>query len=221
MVSTCSIHDTEKVDYNERMVLTYILQGITLGLSAAVTPGPLQAYLLSQTMKHGWKRTLPTTLAPLATDGPIIVLVLFLLTQTPDWFLNALQIAGGFFILYLAYGAYQTYKHPALLNEMAIETTSQSFLKAMVINFLNPGPYIFWSVLSGPILLEGWRHAPILGLSFLGSFYCSFVGLFVVLVLLFALARRSGPRVVRGLIGFSAFALCLFGVYQLWSGLMR
>ncbi|MBI1880094.1 MAG: hypothetical protein HYR94_18055 [Chloroflexi bacterium] len=82
-------------------MIVYFLQGLTLGLSATATPGPFQAFLLAQTLKNGWKRTLPATLAPLVTDGPIIFLVLLVLTQTPGWFLNVLQIAGGLFVLYL------------------------------------------------------------------------------------------------------------------------
>ncbi|HXW00521.1 MAG TPA: lysine transporter LysE, partial [Anaerolineae bacterium] len=79
--------------------MLYFLQGLTLGLSATATPGPFQAFLLAQALKYGWKRTLPATLAPLVSDGPIIFLVLLVLTQTPAWFLNSLQIAGGVFVL--------------------------------------------------------------------------------------------------------------------------
>lgn len=200
-------------------MIIYILQGLTLGLSAAVSPGPYQAYLLSQTMKNGWQRTLPATLAPLATDGLIIALVLIILTQTPDWFLTMLQLVGGLIILYLAYGAYTTYKNYGEIANTLTESAGQSFLKAVLINLINPNPYIFWSVISGPILIDGWRESPILGISFVGSFYFSFVCVLILLVMLFALARRSGPVVVRSLIGFSAIALCLFGMYQLWSGL--
>ena len=48
-------------------MLFYFLQGATLAISAAIMPGPYQAYLLSQALRHGWKRTLPAAFAPLAT----------------------------------------------------------------------------------------------------------------------------------------------------------
>lgn len=69
-------------------MLAFLFQGITLGFSAGVSPGPFQAYLFSQTLKNGGRRTLPAVLAPLLSDGPIILLVL---TQTPAWFLRAVQ----------------------------------------------------------------------------------------------------------------------------------
>ena len=86
-------------------MLPYLLSGITLGFSAAVSPGPFQAYLLNQTVNNGWKRALPACLAPLISDGPIILLVVVLLAQTPDWFLDGLKIGGGFYLFYLAYEA--------------------------------------------------------------------------------------------------------------------
>ena len=66
----------------------YLISGLTLGFSAAFTPGPFQAFLLSQTTKFGWKRTLLTAFAPLLSDGPIILVMVFVLSQTPDWFLT-------------------------------------------------------------------------------------------------------------------------------------
>ena len=92
-------------------MLTFILSGLALGLPAAAQPGPFQAYLLSQTMKNGWRRTLPAALAPLLSDGPIIILVVLILTRLPPWFLRGVQLAGGAFILFLAWRAWQTFRH--------------------------------------------------------------------------------------------------------------
>src|SRR5215211_3689826 len=153
----------------------YILQGLGYGLAAAAQPGPFQTYLISQTLIKGWKRTLPAALAPLLSDGPIIALCLLLLSQVPPWLQRFLYIAGGVFVLYLAYGAYKTWKSfdPAIPY---IETeTRQSILKAALINTLNPNPYIFWSLVTGPILLIGWRATPVYGLGFLLGFYATFI----------------------------------------------
>ena len=200
-------------------MIIYLLQGLTLGLSATATPGPFQAFLLAQTLKNGWKRTLPATFAPLVTDGPIVFLVLLVLTQTPAWFLNILQLAGGFFILYLAKGAVSTLKtaHPRL--EISAETTQQNFFKAILMNLLSPGPYLFWSVIAGPVVLEGWRQSPSLGLSFVAGFYGALIGGFVGFIILFASASQLGPKVSYILTLLSALALLIFGFYQIWMGI--
>ena len=54
--------------------------------AAALQPGPLQAYLLASVAQRGWKRTLPAALSPLLSDGPIILVVLLVLTRLPDSF---------------------------------------------------------------------------------------------------------------------------------------
>lgn len=121
----------------------YLIQGIAYGFAAAVQPGPFQTYLISQTLTRGWQKTLPAACAPLISDGPIIVLCLFVLYQVPIWLQRFLYIAGGLFILYLAYGAYKAWKR---FDESipSTETGSrQSVLQAAMMNALSPGPYIY------------------------------------------------------------------------------
>ncbi len=201
-------------------MLSYFLQGFALGLSAAATPGPFQAYLLAQSVRRGWQRTLRVAFAPLLSDGPIIALVLFILTQTPAWFLSGLQIVGGFFILYLAWGAFQAYRTYAPMIEPPTEgeTETRTVLQATVMNLLNPNPYIFWSILGGPILLKAWQNAPMQAGAFLAGIYITLIGGFMLLIFLFSAAGQFGPRVTRLLVGVSAIALALFGVYQSWQG---
>ncbi|MEW5960338.1 MAG: LysE family transporter [Chloroflexota bacterium] len=200
-------------------MLIYFLQGTTLGLSASATPGPFLAFLLSQTLRNGWRQTLPASLSPLISDGPIIALVLVVLTQTPAWFLSLLRIGGGLFILYLAWNAWQAFRTPALIADLPSEAAQQNLFKGALMNALSPGPYLFWSVLAGPIVLEGWRLSPLMGLSFVLGFYATLIGGFAAFVIIFATASRLGPKVSRILSGVSAAALLVFGLYQLWTGL--
>lgn len=64
-------------------MLAYLLQGLSLGLSAMASPGPFQAFIISRTIHNGWQRALPAVLAPLISDGPIIALMVLVLTQMP------------------------------------------------------------------------------------------------------------------------------------------
>jgi len=198
----------------------YILQGIGYGFAAAVQPGPFQTYIISQTLTRGWKRTLPAALAPLISDGPIIALCLLMLSQVPLWLQRFLYIAGGLFILYLAYGAYKSWRNFDS-NIPSPETgTQQSVLKAALMNALSPGPYIYWSLVTGPILLKGWREMPANGIGFLAGFYLMIVSSLIAIILVFGTAARLGPKVNRILLGISAVALFCFGVYQLWQGII-
>src|SRR5690242_21173710 len=197
----------------------YILQGIGYGFAAGVQPGPLQTYIISQTLTKGWRRVLPAAFAPLISDGPIITICLLVLRQVPAWLQRFLYIAGGLFVLYLAYGAYQTWKSFDLDIPSTGSGTQQSILKAVLVNTLNPSPYIFWTLVTGPILLAGWRKTPIYGLAFIAGFYVTMIISLVMIILIFGTARQLGTNVNRGLLGISAIALFCFGLYQLWLGI--
>jgi threonine/homoserine/homoserine lactone efflux protein len=199
----------------------YILQGIVYGFAAAAQPGPLQTYLISQTLRTGWKRTLPAAFAPLLSDGPIIALSLLILSQIPPWLQRSLYIAGGLFVLYLAYGVYKSWKN--FDRDLPdIETkTQQGIFKAAMINTLNPNPYIFWSLVTGPILVNGWRETPLYGVVFITGFYVTMILGFSALILVFGSARKLGARVNHALLGISAVALFCFGLYQLWLGIQH
>src|SRR5512139_193440 len=149
----------------------YLIQGIGYGFTAAAQPGPFQTYLISQTLLRGWKRTLAAAFAPLISDGPIIALCLLVLSRLPGWAQTALYFAGGFFVLYLAHGAFRAWRSWDTSAPILSEQTSQSVVKAALVNALSPGPYLFWTLVTGPILLRGWREAPSHGIGFLSGFY--------------------------------------------------
>jgi threonine/homoserine/homoserine lactone efflux protein len=199
-------------------VWLYIVQGIGYGFAAAVQPGPFQTYIISQTLTRGWKRALPAALAPLVSDGPIIALCLFVLSQVPVWFQRFLYIGGGLFILYLAYGAYRSWKYFDTNIPQNQSEKQQSILKAALMNLVSPGPYIFWSLVTGPILLRGWRETPVNGIGFLAGFYITIISMLGAIILVFGTAQKLGPKVNRVLLGVSAVALFCFGWYQLWLG---
>jgi threonine/homoserine/homoserine lactone efflux protein len=196
----------------------YLILGITYAFAGAVQPGPFQTYLISQTLANGWRRTIPAAFAPLLSDGPIIVLVLLVLSRMPAWLVQVLQCAGGVFLIYLAIDAFKTWRGFDLKKEVQVRTSRKTLLKAATVNLLNPAPYIGWSLVMGPLLLEGWRETPANGIALLIGFYLTMIIVSLGIMLLFAGARNLGPRVSRALLGVSAIALVCFGLYELWLG---
>jgi len=101
-------------------VLSYLIFGITYAFAAAVQPGPLLTYIISQTLKKGWRSTLPAAFAwrstlpaafaPVISDIPILILILFLLSTMPDSFIFILRIGGGLFLLYLGFRAFKSWQ---------------------------------------------------------------------------------------------------------------
>jgi threonine/homoserine/homoserine lactone efflux protein len=197
----------------------YLIIGFTYALAAVAQPGPYQGYLISQTLRKGWRKTLPATLAPLITDGPIIIIVVLVLSRIPAGFICVIQIGGGIFLLYIAADILRKWKNYDSGIAKDDEQADRTLMQAVLINILNPSPYIGWSLIMGPLLMKGWREAPSNGIALLTSFYGTMITATIGLIFLFAFAKKTGPAVTRTMFGISGIALGCFGLYQLYNGI--
>ena len=203
-------------------VSRFFLQGAALGFSAAATPGSLQTLLISETLLGGFRRGARITLAPLITDAPIIVAVLLILNQVPATVLRVLSIAGGMFVLYLAWSLLKQWRQGAQVKvsvEGAHPIGWRGLWRAAIVNWLNPNPYIFWTLVGGPTLIAALQQSIASGVAFLAGMYGVFIGSMLIIVAVFHFARNLGPRVVRALLLISIVVLAIFGAVLLMRGL--
>ncbi len=198
-------------------MLSYAILGVAYAFAAAVQPGQFQAYVISQAIANGWRRTLPAALAPLLSDVFVVSLVLAILTQIPPHFLLVLRLVGGFFLLYLARGAFRTFRRATEQEAAPPSAAHKTVLEAAFVNVLNPNPYLAWALVLGPLFLEAWKKSPSYGMALVAAFYLTIIVATAAIILLAALARSLGPRVSRALVGISAVALFCFALYQLYS----
>jgi threonine/homoserine/homoserine lactone efflux protein len=200
--------------------IAFLLQGLALGLTAAASPGPFQAFLISKTLTGGWRQSAPIAFAPLISDGPIILIVLILLNQLPGIFLHFVSLAGGLFVLYLAWNLWKRWQREASEEIPFEENTGGSGLwRGVLMNALSPGPYTFWTLVNGPLLLSALRQSWWHGGAFLLGFYGTLIGGMLGIAALFHQARRLGPRVVRGLTLGSIVILVIFGIVLVKGGI--
>jgi threonine/homoserine/homoserine lactone efflux protein len=199
-------------------VLNYFIFGISYAFACVVQPGPFQVFLLSQSLTNGWRKTIPLVFAPLMSDLPVIILVLLVLTKIPDEVLLILQCFGGVFLLYLAFKAYKTLCN---FNQNVNQDVpdQENIFKAVMINLLNPNPYLAWSLVMGPLLIKAWTENPVYGIILLVGFYGSMIIYSIVMVVIFAAARNFGQKVIRISVAISIVAFAIFGLYQLWSAI--
>jgi len=197
----------------------YLMLGAGLAFAAAVQPGPFQTFLVSETLSRGWRRTVPAAFAPLLSDAPIVAVALLVLTRIPGEMIRILHLAGAVFLFYLAWSAWQSWRRYDANDELEADAGQRTVIKAAFVNFLNPNPWLGWSLVMGPLFLAGYREAPVRGVAFVVGFYVTMVACLVGLITLFAFARQLGPRVRRVTLGLSVIALAGFGGYQLWLGL--
>jgi threonine/homoserine/homoserine lactone efflux protein len=161
-------------------------------LSAGFAPGPLLTLVITQTLRHNIREGVKVSMAPLITDLPIIVASLFVLSRLSDFhrLLGAISLAGGLYVLYLAYESIRT-------GPVDLETGQEeprSFRKGAFINALNPHPYVFWATVGGPFVLKSRHEGPLAPILFVTGFYVCLVGAKVSLAWLVGRSRTFLTR---------------------------
>jgi len=202
-------------------MIPYFIQGAGYGFVGAAEPGPFQAYIISQALKLGWRRTVSAALAPLISDAPIILLVFFVLSQVPPSMQRLLHVASGLFLALLAWRAWSSWRQRRPEVPSTTASSNRTLLNAAIMNLISPGPYIYWSLIAGPSLVASWRSAPMSAVGFLVGFYGALVGTLAAIIITFGTAQAFGPRLTRALVGFSIVAMVCLALYQLWLGIGR
>lgn len=200
------------------MLIETILTGLLLGFAAAAQPGPFQTYLIAQSVLYGYRKSWLAAFAPLLSDGPVILLALFVLNKIPEWLQRGLNIVGGIFILYLAWGAFKSWRNFSEDQLPEAPDKKQGLVKAAFMNLLSPMPFLYWSLVAGPILRANLQVSALYGVAFLLAFYLILVGGLSAVMALFSATRRAGNRINRILLGLSVLVLVGFGLFQLWRG---
>jgi threonine/homoserine/homoserine lactone efflux protein len=195
-------------------MITALASGVLLGLSAGLSPGPMLALVLTQTLRHGSREGCKIALTPLVTDPPIILVTLALASKLAELrpLLGIVSIAGAVFVLYLAWESYR----PARQEAEARAEPPGSWFKGIVTNLLNPHPWLFWLTVGAAILAKAIAQSWPVAAAFLCGFYLLLVGSKVGVALLAGRSRnllagrpyRVVMRVLAVLLG--VFALLLF-----------
>lgn len=191
-----------------------ILFGISLGLSAALLPGPLQAFLMATALQHGWRRALYVVPSPLIVDAPVILVVVFVLGQLPDAFLQIIRLVGGLVLLWIAWGAYQQWRTGtgfSTKSETVYAHPRRILLTAVALNAISPGPYLFWSTINGPTLIDALAQSPWHGLAFVAAFYGTFLGGLVLLAWFIGRVGALNPALTQALLLLIIVLLVWFG----------
>lgn len=195
-------------------MLAFLLAGASLGLSAGLSPGPLFALVIAQTVKYGLREGIKAACSPLATDLPIIVAATYLLAAIAAYkqLLGLIALAGGLFVARMAWENARSAPPAA----DADTTAANSVFRGAVVNLLSPHPYIFWLTVGSPLLLTGWQDGPASAAAFLFGFYACLVGAKILLAYVVSKSRPAftGRRyiIVMRLLAalLLVLAICLF-----------
>jgi threonine/homoserine/homoserine lactone efflux protein len=216
-------------------IVPYLSQGLGYGFLAGVTIGPFLGYVINIVLTRGWRRSVSLMTVPVVVDTPIIILMVFLLGALPEFALDILSIIGGSFVLWLGWSTWKDNQRARQEIEESApptpdkrhtvhETIGVSFgmvyLRGMLVNALNPAPYLFWSTVSGPILLDGIRDggSPY-ALAFLIGYYTVFLLLILTLMIVVERIGALDDRMNRYLLPITIVLMIVLGIGLVGAGL--
>lgn len=197
-----------------------LLTGLLLGLTATISPGPLLTLVISETIRDNIKAGIKVAFAPLITDGPIVLFILFILNKLANfnYVIGTISIFGGFYLIYLAY-------QNIAIKEIKINIEGikpSSLRKGIITNFLNPYPYLFWIFVGGPLFIKGLETSILSSVLFVIGLYFSVVGsLIAVALIVQKLSNFAKSKTYLYIIKFLGLVLLAFAFIFIKEGLNR
>lgn len=194
-----------------------IFAGITIGIAAGIKPGPLGIYVIHQTMSKGVRHGFFASLAPLITDGPVVLIALFVTQELKDigWLISSISFAGAIYLLVIAARVYKT--SPTTELNPPSDGGSSSFFSAITLNILNPAPYVFWFSIGSAFISEASAlGAWVFALCLTGAICLT---KFAVALAVKMLGHQLNPKAYGAILKLLALPLILFSVHLFYNGI--
>ncbi len=158
---------------------------MVLGLSAGLSPGPLLALVISETIRLGMGAGIRVAMAPLISDLPVLIISFLVVSSLSgsDPLLGIISFAGAVLILKMGISSIRT----AGQMPQSPGQASASLMKGVLVNILSPHPYLFWITVGAPLASKAWQIHPGGAMGFVAGFYLMLVG--SKLALAFVVAR--------------------------------
>jgi|TARA_B100001758_G_scaffold44998_1_gene35993 threonine/homoserine/homoserine lactone efflux protein len=204
------------------IILTLAAAGIALGLFEGIRPGPLLTMVIRETLTGGWYAGARAASAPIFTDGPLIIVSIFLsgwIAEQPS-ILFVISLLGAGFLVWFGIDCFRI---EAPDPDTAQEAVTGSFRRGVITNLLNPNVYVFWFLIGGPLMASAADEEPLAPVAYALSFLVTIIIVKMAIALIFDRTRGSmSPRAYKialgicglGMIGFSAGFL--YQAYELF-----
>jgi threonine/homoserine/homoserine lactone efflux protein len=200
-------------------MIPFVTAAVVLGLSSGFSPGPLLTLVIAQTVMHGVKEGIKVALAPLVTDAFIITLAVSVMSRfaRAHTVLGWISILGGLFVVYLAW---ETFRAPEPRVDLT-QRQARSLGRGIIVNALNPHPYIFWIAVGAPMIVRAREGSLATAAAFVLCFFISLVGAKVLVAVLVGRTKEVlTGRIYRSVMWLLGLALFLFALFLVRDGLV-
>lgn len=166
-----------------------LLLGMTVGLFAGFIPGAFSTVVATTALERGLGPGLKVAVIPVVTETVVMLVAVLVLSQLPVGVFRWIGITGGVLLLLMAW---KMVRDAEGADPFGAEIRSHRghFLRVALFGVLAPGPWAFWFIVGGPLLLNRWHVGPLHGLGFLGAFMICFIGAMLLLAWGTATGRR-------------------------------
>ncbi|MFZ2498691.1 LysE family translocator [Methanosarcina sp.] len=199
-------------------IIEFLVLGAFLGLASGISPGPLLAITISETLQHGKWEGIKVAVSPLITDLPIILAVMFILSHLTSYN-HIIGVIAFFGASYLIYSGVESMKIKSNSFELKLEK-KDALKKGIIVNFGNPHPYIFWLSIGGPIIIQSLTTHLWAAILFLFGFYSFLVGSKVIVALIVERSKSFiNSKYYFSIIRVLGIAQIIFGLAFIKMGL--
>jgi len=189
-----------------------IIVGFLLGAPAGFAPGPMLVLIISETLRHGIRAGAKVAFIPLISDIPLLIFSGYFFSKLSNitTLIGSISLIGSVFLFYLGIKSYRIAS-----SEIQNYSNHKLLLKELIIvNLLNPNPYLFWFTVGSPIMVRSFDQSFISGTSFLFGFYLGLIGSKFILAIITGKSRNFLQgfwyKLIMQLLGLSLIALSVF-----------
>ena len=196
----------------------------SIGLSGAMSPGPLTIFVMSQSARHG------VLAGPLASLGhgllevALVVLLWLGLARVLQWdpVLAAIGVVGGLVMLWMGWKIVSGVRREGatLTESISGRHAGNPMLGGAVLSLANPYWSFWWATVGISTITTLALPRGALGLTaFTAGHVASDFAWFTLVAIVFATGRRFiTDRVYRWTLYLFGVLLALFGFYFIWHG---
>ena len=205
------------------LVFSLAIAGITLGIIEGIKPGPLLTTVIKETLTNGFRGGMRAASAPIFTDGPLIIISIFLAgwIATQPLILCCISLVGAVFLTRMGMECFSLDLPEIDSEEVDI---SKSFMRGIITNLLNPSVYVFWFLIGGPIMATAADKEPIAPVAYALSFLISIVLVKITIAYSFSKAKGNiSPKNYQLALRVCGVAMLLFAIsfvyraFELWQ----
>ncbi|HET8614449.1 MAG TPA: LysE family translocator [Actinomycetales bacterium] len=166
--------------------------GLTIGLAAGISPGPLLVLVITSSLKSGWRAGALAACGPLLSDVFIVGTTLLVLDHLPHRTLPALGVVGAAFIVWTGAQTIREARDATLSPDGTARalTPFAAWRQAATVNVLSPHPWVAWATALGPLVVSTWRDSHPSAIWLVAGFYVTLVGAKIAVAALVAGGRR-------------------------------